>query len=139
MKRPSEILREAAELVRWPPSARWAPDRRQAIAEALDDMAGHARADPASGVILEIAAERRRQVEALGYTPERDDGYVKQEMARAGAALAIAERHPQGRLWPWGFDSFKPRTHRENLIRAAALLVAEVERLDRAEAKAPSA
>jgi hypothetical protein len=131
MTRPSEILTEAADRLR---SWGRAEARAAELAKALDQMAGHATADPASGVILEIAAERRRQVEALGYTAERDNGYAKQELARAGAALAVADWiGPTGWLWPWSQWVFKPRTHRENVIRAAALLVAEVERLDRTE------
>lgn len=41
-------------------------------------------------VIDEIAAERRRQIEAEGWTPEHDDQHDEAEMARA-AALIVAE------------------------------------------------
>jgi hypothetical protein len=33
-------------------------------------------------------------------------------------------------LWPWAENDFKPRHRRDNLIRAAALIVAEIVRLD---------
>lgn len=35
------------------------------------------------GVIAEIAAERKRQIEAEGWTPEHDDAHDKGELARA--------------------------------------------------------
>jgi hypothetical protein len=35
-------------------------------------------------------------------------------------------------LWPWHDDWWKPKDRRRDLIRAAALIVAEIERLDRA-------
>lgn len=38
-------------------------------------------------------------------------------------------------LWPWAGDWWKPKDRRRDLVRAAALLVAEIERLDRATAK----
>jgi hypothetical protein len=37
-------------------------------------------------------------------------------------------------LWPWGGDWWKPKDRRRDLVRAAALIVAEIERLDRIEA-----
>lgn len=45
--------------------------------------------------------------------------------------------HSDGRcnLWPWGREWWKPKNKRRDLIRAAALIVAEIERLDRASAK----
>lgn len=38
-------------------------------------------------------------------------------------------------LWPWDREWWKPKDRRRNLVRAAALLIAEIERLDRAEDK----
>lgn len=35
--------------------------------------------------------------------------------------------------WPWAADWWKPKQPRRNLLRAAALIVAEIERMDRAE------
>ncbi|MBQ1766120.1 MAG: hypothetical protein IIZ92_24935, partial [Aquincola sp.] len=34
--------------------------------------------------------------------------------------------------WPWGLKWWKPRGRRTNLVKAAALTIAEIERLDRA-------
>lgn len=39
-------------------------------------------------------------------------------------------------LWPWGGQWWKPKDRRRDLVRAGALIVAEIERLDRAARKA---
>lgn len=41
------------------------------------------------GVIEEVAAERRRQVEAEGWTPEHDDTRSLSEMAKAASCYAL--------------------------------------------------
>ncbi len=103
------------------------------------------------GVIEEVAAERRRQMEAEGWTPEHDDEHNKGQMASAAACYALNTARPLpttvdtagARLptmfWPWNGHWWKPRDKRRDLIRAAALLVAEVERLDRATARQSAA
>lgn len=95
-------------------------------------------------VIDEIAAERRRQIETEGWSAEHDDTHTHEEMAQAAAMYALPAFARNllmpggtvlGRLWPWDFKWWKPEKRRRNLIKAAALLVAEIERLDRFEAK----
>lgn len=98
-------------------------------------------------ILEEIAAERRRQV-ARGYDATHDDAHVTGEIAMAGAAYALHAAALPGAIqgevlarwrrgmamtaYPWpGFAPKKP--DRALLITALALLVAEVERLDRAE------
>lgn len=90
-------------------------------------------------VIEEVAAERQRQIEQEGWTPSHDDEHSYGEMADAGACYALLGggnapwRHSVvRRAWPWTWEWLKPKDHRRNLIRAAALIVAEIERLDRA-------
>lgn len=86
-------------------------------------------------VIAEIAAERRRQVEAEGWTPEHDDAHTRGELAFAAVCYAdplYREREQAPLKWPWDARCWKPKDRRRDLIRAAALLVAEIERLDRA-------
>lgn len=96
-------------------------------------------------VIDEIANERRRQADHEGWTTGHDDGHVLGEMARAAAcyALPVAIRgfvlsQSLGSvltvLWPstWNDHWWKPKDRRRDLIRAAALIVAEIERIDRA-------
>lgn len=91
-------------------------------------------------VIEEIAAERRRQTEVEGWTSGHDDEHRNFEMAIAAAAYVMTAagfaRAAVSELWPkaWGVHWLKPTTPRRDLIKAAALIVAEIERLDRASA-----
>lgn len=101
-------------------------------------------------VIDEIAAERKRQVEAEGWTADHDDYHSDGEMARAAACYAMtgsakwlcerAQREVKEfaqtpRDWPWEQRWWKPQSPRRDLVRAAALIVAEIERLDRQQTK----
>lgn len=93
--------------------------------------------------VREIAAERRRQVEVEGWTPEHDDAHVNGEMAGAAACYCLGSvSHWAGSmaiqsLWPWDKSWWKPTDRRRDLIKAGALIVAEIERLDRAALPAP--
>ena len=86
-------------------------------------------------VLDEIAVERRRQVEVEGWTPEHDDAHWRLgHMAFAAACYAThAGDVPceTPRQWPWESKWWKPTTRRRDLIKAGALIVAEIERLDR--------
>lgn len=94
-------------------------------------------------VIDEIVAERSRQVTSEGWTPEHDDANTNHEMARAAACYAIGDVRVAAffKVWPerWDVKWWKPTDHRRNLVKAGALIVAEIERLDRASAKAKQA
>ncbi len=87
-----------------------------------------------------IASERTRQIEVEGWSPEHDDEHADCQMAGAAACYAMSAiphwaKHEAIRLlWPWSKDWWKPRSHRENLVRAGALIVAEIDRIDRAAA-----
>lgn len=92
-------------------------------------------------VLSEIAAERARQVSQEGYTPEHDDEHDASEIAFAAACYAVPEAlyrmeqfdggHSIVNVWPWE-SNLKRKSRRRDLIRAAALIVAEIERIDRA-------
>lgn len=82
-----------------------------------------------AGAARDVLAERRRQVEAEGWTPEHDDEHDDDELAKAAACYALGSR----KGWPWYGHWWKPSAdRRRNLVKAAALLLAEIERLDRA-------
>ena len=83
-------------------------------------------------VIDEIGAERKRQGWDEGWTPEHDDKHDRGEMARAAAAYAYPTPRLGDECWPWDFKWFKRTTRRRDLVKAGALIVAEIERLDRA-------
>jgi len=99
---------------------------------------------PHEYVILEISRERERQIEAEGWTPEHDDTHSRGEMARAAAAYAYGSTigtmsrkwwFPAD-MWPWSREWLKLSTPRRYLVKAAALIVAEIERIDRAARQA---
>jgi hypothetical protein len=90
-----------------------------------------------------IADERRRQIEVEGWTHEHDDNQEAGELAMAAMCYAMlpvwrpAEMAPLG--WPWSnpepMDGFKPTPgdRIRELVKAGALIVAEIERLQRRE------
>lgn len=81
--------------------------------------------------LRDVIAERQRQVSVKGWTPEHDDTYTCGELS--GAAISYIEPMEAVFYWPaeWHDDSFKPSDERRNLVKATALLLAEIERLDR--------
>ena len=87
-------------------------------------------------VIAEIRTERNRQISGEGWGPEHDDIHTMGEIADAAACYAMT---PTGKThslvtpkrWPWATEWWKPKDRRRDLVRAAALIVAEIERLDR--------
>lgn len=105
--------------------------------------------------VRDVLAERRRQTEAEGWTLGHDDGHDDGalSMAAAGYALEASEAilncaheltgpgepslddvqggTPSAAVWPAGWE-FKPATPRRMLVKAGALILAEIERLDRA-------
>lgn len=82
--------------------------------------------------VLDVLAERRRQVEAEGWTPEHDGLHSTQELAFAAACYATADAgDPPPAVWPWHLSWWKPADRRRNLEKAGALILAEIERLDR--------
>ncbi|ENT6112723.1 hypothetical protein [Pseudomonas aeruginosa] len=82
---------------------------------------------------LDVQAERRRQITAEGWTPEHDDLYCAAELPRAAAAYILNGANDEApAIWPFSAKWWKPRDARSNYVRASALILAEIERLDRA-------
>lgn len=104
---------------------------------------------PLSAFMQAVIAECFRQREVEGWTPEHDDSHAPGELARAGAAYALAMNSVvvkgaraslgefvtviiQGyHLWPWTGDWWKADDPRRNLVKSAALVIAEGEKFDR--------
>lgn len=92
-----------------------------------------------------IAAERRRQVEQEGWTPEHDDEHDDGQLisaAREYASTALKQvslrfvevdaKAPTA-AWPWHLDWWNPSDDPvRNLAKAGALIAAEIDRLQRA-------
>lgn len=96
-----------------------------------------------SKAATDVLAERQRQMEEKGWTPAHDDQHQDGAIALAGAgyahAAAWAGMAPEDEQftandpptpWPAEWD-FKPNEPRRMLVKAAALILAEIERLDR--------
>lgn len=82
---------------------------------------------------LDVQAERRRQITAEGWTPEHDDLYCAAELPRAAAAYILNGANDEApAIWPFSAKWWKPTSARRDLIKAGALILAEIERLDRA-------
>jgi hypothetical protein len=102
-------------------------------------------ADPKSGVEL-IAAERARQIEVEGYSIEHDEYHAGAALAIAACCYALPQhmrkwRHHPGpslvsvpTLWPWSPSDWKPSDDDRvrDLVKAGALLAAEIDRIQRA-------
>lgn len=100
-----------------------------------------------------IAAERQRQIEAEGYTPDHDAGHRDVEHfagsdLRAAAECYLSWGHcthglpgedtaslSAPALWPWDRASWKPSPDDQvrDLVKAGALIAAEIDRLQAAQ------
>lgn len=100
-------------------------------AEAVDALTQAAR---------DVLAERQRQISAEGWTPEHDDEHDTGQMAAAASCYALlaeagphlASQRARPAHWPWSLKWWKPGGTRRMLVKAGALILAEIERLDRA-------
>ena len=103
-------------------------------------------AKPLTAAARDVLAERQRQISVEGWEPERDNTYRHGELASAAASYAQcaglqgegattenAFKEPFAENWPWSEAWWKPSAEpRRNLVKAGALILAEIERLDRA-------
>lgn len=101
----------------------------------------------------DVIDERARQIAREGWSTEHDDGHTDRSLAAAGATYAwLASQAPEYSkhwaemgwkgcsivskfLWPtaWHLDYLKVKVARRMLVIAAALLIAEIDRIDRLE------
>ena len=79
-----------------------------------------------------IHLERSRQVACEGFSPEHDDEHTNRALIQA--ALCYIKGDATG--WPWEPRWWKPKSRVRNLVKAGALIAAEIDRLQRKEAKA---
>lgn len=105
-----------------------------------------------SQAAIDVMLERKRQVDGEGYDVAHDDQHSRGEIALAAAAYAYASTLSRTErdwhkdflygvrrgfaslinwLWPWEPRQFRHFGRRRSLVVAAALLLAEIERLDR--------
>jgi hypothetical protein len=120
-------------------------DNYASIDQLLED--GWRSGDDISKAMNDVINERLGQQDREGWTLEHDDQHVRGEMATAAycyvGEVCYRREHPNAGLssappaeWPWESAWWKPKGDREDLVRAAALIVAEIERIDRAAEEA---
>ena len=93
--------------------------------------------------IESVLAERKRQIKEEGWTSQHDAERQPDELATAGALYALPEMcrnwasRPFGVFidWVWPFESAAwkptPSDRRRELVKAAALIIAEIDAMDR--------
>jgi hypothetical protein len=92
----------------------------------------------------DVIAERRRQVSTEGWVPEHDDEHRNGELVKAAACYAISGSGADvsstwSHWWPWHPRWWKTEGgQRRQLVKAAALIIAEIERIDRSAARVPN-
>lgn len=97
-------------------------------------MTGRAKA------FADVASERARQISKHGHDESHDDTHSDGSIAYAAMAFvasALKEERLADEIYPWGVG-FDPHgdDRRTLMVKAAALMIAEIERIDRAaEAK----
>lgn len=105
-------------------------DKPQEIAQAR----GSALNVLLSGVEL-IASERQRQIDKEGWTTEHDDKHTELELTRAAVAYCMAPfkggKVNRKAWWPWSEEWWKPVCYKTCLIKAGALIAAEIDRINR--------
>ena len=82
-----------------------------------------------------IAAERQRQITQEGWAPEHDDDHTDGALLLAAVEYIQHVQHipDSGECWPWARESWKPSADPiRNLVKAGALIAAEIDRLTRA-------
>ncbi|MFP3556384.1 hypothetical protein SB861_37575 [Paraburkholderia sp. SIMBA_049] len=99
----------------------------------------------------DVLNERRRQVTGENFTARGDDQYDQGTLASAatcygmyaadmlhplsqGDGYAALEGKPPVN-WPWRAEWWKPKNPRDALVKAAAMIIAEIESLDRKQLK----
>ena len=98
-----------------------------------------------------IENERMRQVLQEGYDAEHDSAHIHGELAHAGAAYAFysgcqtkfndaSYENDAPVIWPWSNSDWRPSDNPvRNLVKAGALIAAEIDRLLRNPLTPPGA
>ncbi len=95
-------------------------------------------------VLEDVKRARQRQVVVHGFSRLHDDEHINGELADAAACYCVSAQEQLTKVptepfqsltladfWPWEPQHWKPKSPRRDLGRAAALIVAEIERIDR--------
>lgn len=85
-----------------------------------------------SQAALDVVAKRRYLIEYEGIDYGVEDGLSSGELAEAADCYLRYFGTATPKYWPLSDSSWKPSDRRSNLVTAAALIIAEIERRDRA-------
>lgn len=86
-----------------------------------------------------VRAERQRQIDVERWSPQHDDDHDIGQLSAAGACYALYDSSEGDEVpdeWPWDESDWKPKDTKRNLVRAAALIVADLDRILRDEQEA---
>lgn len=115
-----------------------AVQRQWEASSDYDEFHAPAAGDALTAAARDVLAERHRQISVEGWTPEHDDAHTDGALAQAAACYAASSQSRDisymAHLWPWSTAWWKPGTSRGDLLKAGALILAEIERQDRARA-----
>lgn len=93
--------------------------------------------------IEDVIKERNKQIVDKNFTSQHDDAMVNHQLTDAAICYAADyfmrnkkicdDNNFVDSIWPWEKYNFKPSVYsrREDLVKAAALIIAEIDRLDR--------
>ena len=92
------------------------------------------RQEMKSGIEL-ISAERQRQITEEGWTSAHDDTHTSGDLPIAAACYAIPPGGLRALMWPFDFKWLKetPNDRVKELVKAGALIAAEIDRIQRLE------
>lgn len=118
----------------------WLDCYQEAASDAYHIWFKHNQAAPPAAALNDVIQERLRQVDKEGFDRQHDDEHTNGEIAEAAGCYALSaagfhwvNAHGLPDIWPFGWSPswWKPTTARRDLVKAAALCIAEIERLDR--------
>ncbi|WP_131931159.1 hypothetical protein [Burkholderia sp. SRS-25] len=125
------------------------PEYKEAFRSAVDAWNRRAASPVESTAEVDVRTERRRQIAEKGWTEEHDDAHACGEIAALAAYYAMpasVRDWPSAdtgygctfgqAILPYGWSAKIGDDRRGELVKAGALILAEIERLDRAAALA---
>jgi len=134
---PAQLRQLAATRLTSSSKSAWAERVEAALRDAADQL--EKQPNRGSLALQDVVVERARQINAEGWTETDDDEKTDGSLAQAAACYALnVQKIPvscgDSTLWPesWDLSWWKPKDRRRDLVRAGALLLAEIERMDRA-------
>lgn len=86
---------------------------------------------------IAIVEERARQITVEGFSATHDDRHTKTELVFAAVAYALYATDTSAgvaaKYWPWDIEDWNPDVNDQvrNLVKAGALIAAEIDRLER--------